>query len=527
MLARWSGWGSLPQVFDEANDPYAEAREQARRLLGDEAAWTAARRTTLNAHYTPAEVVAAMWRAVADLGFDGGRVLEPGCGSGNFIGLAPDGCELTGVEVDATTAAVARHLYGARATIRARALRDLRRARRALRPGDRQRPLRQGHPARPPPQPRPARAAQLLPRQEPAPHPPRRPGRGAHLPLHPRRPQPGGPPGDRARADLVGAVRFPAGAFMGSAGTDVVGDLLVLRRRGAGDDRRGHRWTTTVPAPIDDGGEPLFVNEYFVATRTTCSARSPPTAACTARASSPSRRPGRLPALDQALDSLVADARARGLVLSPRTASRIRSRRPSPPRRRRCASPKRAASCSPTVDSVGWRTARSGPTSPGSQRRGGAAPPGGAARRRPRRARGAGRRRRRSRPARPASQPHRRYDAYRRVYGPLNRFSMARTGRPDPETGEEVLRRLRPRMGGFRDDPDWPLVAALEVFDDETQQARQAAIFTERIIAPPVPASASTPRPRRSPSASTSPARSTSTGSRSCSAPTRRRPGPS
>ena len=47
------------------------------------------------------------------------------------------------------------------------------------------------------------------------------------------------------------------------------------------------------------------------------------------------------------------------------------------------------------------------------------------------------------------------------------------------------MRRVRPRMGGFRDDPDWPLVAALEVFDDETQQARPAAIFTERVIDPP------------------------------------------
>nr|MDQ3641587.1 methyltransferase domain-containing protein [Actinomycetota bacterium] len=118
-LARWSGWGSLPKVFDEANDDYAVAREQARRLLGDEAAWTAARRTTLNAHYTPAEIVGALWRAVGDLGFTGGRVLEPGCGSGNFVGLAPDGCEITGVEADATTAAVARHLYGTKATIHA------------------------------------------------------------------------------------------------------------------------------------------------------------------------------------------------------------------------------------------------------------------------------------------------------------------------------------------------------------------------------------------------------------------------
>ncbi|MCZ7537851.1 MAG: DEAD/DEAH box helicase family protein [Acidimicrobiia bacterium] len=78
-----------------------------------------------------------------------------------------------------------------------------------------------------------------------------------------------------------------------------------------------------------------------------------------------------------------------------------------------------------------------------------------------------------------------RYRAYTRLCGPINRSSQARTGRRDPETGEEIMRRVRPRMGGFREDPDWPLVAALEVFDEETQEARPAAIFHERVIDPP------------------------------------------
>lgn len=78
-----------------------------------------------------------------------------------------------------------------------------------------------------------------------------------------------------------------------------------------------------------------------------------------------------------------------------------------------------------------------------------------------------------------------RYRSYVRVYGPINRTSQARTGRRDPKTGAEILRRVRPRMGGFRDDPDWPLVAALEVFDDDSQEARPAAIFTERVVDPP------------------------------------------
>jgi len=114
VLARWSGWGAVPGVFDERNVELRGLRSELRARL-DEPAWAAARRTTLNAHYTPAVVVEAMWQAVRDLGFDGGRVLEPGCGSGNFIGLAPLDVPVAvvGVELDPTTAAVARALYPA------------------------------------------------------------------------------------------------------------------------------------------------------------------------------------------------------------------------------------------------------------------------------------------------------------------------------------------------------------------------------------------------------------------------------
>lgn len=117
MLARWSGWGAIPQVFDESNDRYAEQRETLRRLLGSDQAWAQARRTTLNAHYTSAEVAAAMWSSLGELGLTEGRILEPGCGSGVFLGLAPDAAEVVGVELDATTARVADHLYGARAEV--------------------------------------------------------------------------------------------------------------------------------------------------------------------------------------------------------------------------------------------------------------------------------------------------------------------------------------------------------------------------------------------------------------------------
>jgi methylase of polypeptide subunit release factors len=99
--------GSAAGSVRQADESYAEPRRRVRELLGDDAAWAQARRTTLNAHYNSAEV------------------LEPGCGSGNFIGLAPPGARVTGVELDATTAAVARHLYARRATIHTGRFEDL------------------------------------------------------------------------------------------------------------------------------------------------------------------------------------------------------------------------------------------------------------------------------------------------------------------------------------------------------------------------------------------------------------------
>ena len=69
-----------------------------------------------------------MWHAAQQLGVagEGVRVLEPGCGSGNFIGFAPDSARVTGIELDQTTAEIAQHLYGARATIHATAFEELR-----------------------------------------------------------------------------------------------------------------------------------------------------------------------------------------------------------------------------------------------------------------------------------------------------------------------------------------------------------------------------------------------------------------
>ena len=126
MLARWSGWGSLPGIFDEHDNRWAVTRAELRSLL-DDTEWAAARRTTLNAHYTSAEVIDAMWHAVSELGFTGGTALEPGCGSGNFIGLTPPALDVawTGVELDPLTARITQALYP-HAEIRAESFADTR-----------------------------------------------------------------------------------------------------------------------------------------------------------------------------------------------------------------------------------------------------------------------------------------------------------------------------------------------------------------------------------------------------------------
>ena len=82
---------------------------------------------------------------------------------------------------------------------------------------------------------------------------------------------------------------------------------------------------------------------------------------------------------------------------------------------------------------------------------------------------------------------NRQYDTYVRLHGPVNRFKLRPTGRTDPETGEKKQARIRPPLGGFRQDPFAPVVLALEHFDPVSQRAGKAEIFTSRVVAPRSP----------------------------------------
>lgn len=126
-LARYTSWGALPKIFDEniTEGLWADQRAELKALLSEEG-YAAARRTTINAHYTDRRIGENMWRLVTaaqgeDL--DGARVLEPGCGTGNMFQVAPEGLDMVGVELDPTSAAIAQKLLPS-AQIRAESFAD-------------------------------------------------------------------------------------------------------------------------------------------------------------------------------------------------------------------------------------------------------------------------------------------------------------------------------------------------------------------------------------------------------------------
>jgi len=113
ILSRYVGWGSLPQAFDPDNQQWEEEYLELNALLTPEK-FAAARASTLNAHYTSPTVIKAMYKAVENMGFTTGNVLEPSCGIGNFFGLVPESMSesrLYGVELDPVTGRIAQQLY--------------------------------------------------------------------------------------------------------------------------------------------------------------------------------------------------------------------------------------------------------------------------------------------------------------------------------------------------------------------------------------------------------------------------------
>ncbi len=479
VLARWSSWGAVPEIFDDTRPEWAEERERLRALL-DQGAYAAARRTTINAHYTDPAYVRAIWTALGDLGFDGGEVLEPGAGAGTFIGLAPAGARMTGVELDPSTAAIARALYPD-ATIRTESFANT--------------PYRDGHFDA---------AIGNVPFADVRLHDPRHNPGGHSLHNHfilkaLALTRPGGvvavltsrytldaqnPAARRemnALGDLLGAVRLPGGAHQRAAGTQAITDLLILRRREPASTPASEAWEQARPIELD--GSQARLNLYFqehpehVLGRLRIVSGQYATPALDVHADARN-----LPAaLGAAVGEITARARREGQTITPRG--------PEPAAARVAWEPATGlwnghltahpdGRFTRVVD--GQHTPLEVPASQRSELRALLGLRDGA-------------RELLSAEAATLEDTNAidqlraglrgRYEAYTARYGPINRFTVRATGHRDRVSGEPRMARVRPRvMSTLREDPFAALITALESFDESTQTAVGATILSQRTL---------------------------------------------
>jgi adenine-specific DNA methylase len=266
ILVRYVGWGGLPQVFDPYNNEWSEERDRLESLLTSDEL-ESARATTLNAHYTAPNIIRAMYALLQRLGFQQGRILEPACGLGHFIGLMPDEMHgrsrITGIEIDSITARLAKTLYPD-VDIRHQPFEEAR--------------LADGFYDV---------AISNIPFGDYKPFDPR--FKAWHFVIHDYffakaldKVRPGGlllfitSKGTLDKldaslreyvshqADLIGAIRLPNDAFKKNAHTEVTTDLVILRKRMLGERPGGPAWKTVVEI-ANSLGETIPVNEYFAA----------------------------------------------------------------------------------------------------------------------------------------------------------------------------------------------------------------------------------------------------------------------
>lgn len=113
VLSGYTGWGAIPQAFDSDNKDWSNEYAQLKELLTDDE-YMAARRSTMNAHFTSPVIINAIYEGLKNIGFESGKILEPAMGIGNFFGAMPENMrksELHGVELDSLTGRIAKQLY--------------------------------------------------------------------------------------------------------------------------------------------------------------------------------------------------------------------------------------------------------------------------------------------------------------------------------------------------------------------------------------------------------------------------------
>jgi N12 class adenine-specific DNA methylase/prefoldin subunit 5 len=265
-LVKYVGWGAMPQVFDVDSTDWHKEQIQLSEILSDEE-HRSARATTLNAHYTAPTVIGAMYRAAGRFGFTGGRVLEPACGIGHFVGLMPGEMlrrsMVTGIEIDPLTARIAKALYPD-TDIRAQPFEQTK--------------LADGFYDL---------AISNVPFGDYTVHDPR--WNNYKFSIHDyffaaslEKVRPGGlmmfitsrGTMDKldstlrellsTRTELLGAIRLPNDAFKRNAGTEVTTDIIMLRKLRPGEGPFGQAWKETA-SYTNDISEAFTINEYFAA----------------------------------------------------------------------------------------------------------------------------------------------------------------------------------------------------------------------------------------------------------------------
>ncbi|RWE27578.1 N-6 DNA methylase [Mesorhizobium sp.] len=503
-LIRFTGFGATELangVFRrpgeiEFRDGWQEIGAQLEDLVG-EADYASLARCTQYAHFTPAFIVRAIWAGLLRLGWCGGRILEPGIGTGLFAALMPpelhDRCHVTGVELDPVTARVARLLQPRARIVNADFARTELPASFDLAIGN------------------PPFSARAV-RSDPA-------YRSLGLRLHDYfivkalgLLKPGGLAAfvtshgtlDKAdstareqiakSADLIAAFRLPEASFRADAGTDVVVDILFFRKRKAGEPERDLAWLDLeeVRSATQDEGE-IRVNRWF--------ARHPDfvlgahalrrgiygpdeTYTCLPR-------PGR--DLGEALTSAISLLPQSLYDGEPEAIDRDGEDDDAPADGER--SDRHVREGSFVVDHRhGLMQVVDGAPEPVRIRKGRAGD--GIPQKHVRiiqklvpirdAVRAVLRCQELDRPFRQAQVALRvAWSSFVRDFGPINTTVVSTT--EDEETGEMRETHRRPNLQPFVDDPDCWLVASIEDYDLESATARPGPIFTERVIAPPSP----------------------------------------
>ncbi len=113
ILSQYVGWGGIPEAFDKNNDDWNKEYNELSSLL-TEKEYKEAKQSTLTSFYTPPIVINAIYKTLAKMGLSQGNILEPSCGTGNFMGMLPEElkkCKMYGIEIDGISGRIARQLY--------------------------------------------------------------------------------------------------------------------------------------------------------------------------------------------------------------------------------------------------------------------------------------------------------------------------------------------------------------------------------------------------------------------------------